>query len=189
MAEPNPTRHRAVQVLRRSRAQTLDAIDRLPRAMLTRPGLGGGEWSPKDLLGHLASWEEFALDAIAAWDAGERAPIDALWRSVSTTRINSQNVERKAPWPVSRVRRESERTLAELIAAIEGMTDARWNGPVTARGRKPLGIRLGGILGGPKGLYRHDEAHLPTLLGYLDDAERDGLVRPARPGRSATRAR
>jgi hypothetical protein len=188
VAEPNPTRRRAVQLLRRSRAQTLELVDRLPRRMRTRPGLGGGEWSPKDLLGHLTSWEEFALDALAAWDAGESAPIDALWRSVSTSRINRQNVERKAPWPLSKVRRESERTFAELIAAVEGMSDGRWNGPVTARGRKPLGVRLGGILGGPKGLFRHDEAHHPSLLGYLDEAERAGAVRPAPRGRSATRA-
>jgi hypothetical protein len=119
---------------------------------------------------------------------GEGAPIDALWRSVSTSRINRQNVERKAPWPMSKVRRESERTLAELIAAIEAMTDARWNGTVTTRGRKPLGARLGAILGGPTGPYRHDDAHLPTLLGYLDEAERGAEVRPARRGRSATPA-
>ncbi len=172
MSGPNLTRHRAVQILEDARAQTLDLVDRLPKAALTRTGIGGGEWSPKDLLGHLTSWEEFALDALAAWDAGEGAPIDALWRTVSTTRINRQNVERKAAWSVSKVRRESERTLAELVAAIEGLSDTRWGSPVTERGRKPLAIRLGGILGGPTGPFRHDEAHHPTLRAFVEQLTR-----------------
>lgn len=169
MAGPAPpTRRRAILILREGRGRTLELVERLPRPVLTRPGLGGGEWSPKDLLGHLASWEEFALDALAAWDAGEPAPIDALWRSVSTTRINRQNVEAKAAWSYTRVRRESDRTFDELIAAIERTTDARWSSLVTSRGRKPLAARLGGILGGPGGLFRHDQAHHPTLVGYVE---------------------
>jgi hypothetical protein len=155
-------------ILREGRARTLDLIEQLPRRALTTPGLGGGEWSPKDLLGHLASWEEFALDALAAWDAGEPAPLDDLWRTVSTSRINRQNVERKAPWSTAKVRRESERTFSELLGAIEAMSDARWRGLVTPRGRKPLVVRLGGILGGPRGLFRHDESHHPSLVGFLE---------------------
>ena len=165
---PIPTRRRAVQILDGARARTLDLIDRLPRTAVTTAGLGGGEWSPKDLLGHLTSWEEFALDALAAWDRGERAPVDALWRSVSMSEINRQNVEHKGAWSVSKVRRESERTIGELVTAIEVMSDARWLAPVTARGRKPLAVRLGGILGAPGGLFRHDQSHHPTLRVFVE---------------------
>ena len=161
-----PTRRRAIRILEEGRSRTLDLIEALPRAALVRPGLDGGEWSPKDLLGHLTSWEEFALDALAAWDAMARAPIDELWRSVSTTRINRQNVVRKAAWSVSKVRRESDRTFAELIAAIEELSDARWRAPVTERGRKSLAVRLGGILGGPAGYFRHEGTHHASLRSF-----------------------
>jgi hypothetical protein len=168
-AEPAfPTRRGAIRILEQGRARTLDLLERLPRSALTTPGIGGGEWSPKDLLGHLASWEEYALDALAAWDRGERAPIDDLQFSISTSRINRQNVERKAPWPLARIRREGAARHAELIAAIGSMTDARWRGPVTERGRKPLAVRLGGIVGGPAGPFRHEEAHHPSLLAFAD---------------------
>jgi hypothetical protein len=168
MAEqPVPSRREAVRLLERQRSETLALVDRLPRKALTTPGLGGGEWSPKDLLGHLASWEEYALDALDAWDRGERAPIDALAWSVSTARINRQNVERKAAWSLSKVRRESERTFAELVAAIEAMPDARWRGPATPRGRKALALRLGGILGG-RGPFLHDESHLASLRAFVE---------------------
>jgi hypothetical protein len=183
-----PTRREAVGILRDGRTRTLDLLGRLPSPAWTTPGLGGGEWSPKDLLGHLASWEEFALDALHAWEAGAAAPIDALWRSVSTSRINRQNVERKAPWSVAKVRREADRTLAELVAAIEGTSEARWRGPVTLRGRKPLAVRLGGILGGPRGLFRHDEAHLPSLRAFVEERAPERLSRGGPRGRSATRA-
>jgi hypothetical protein len=158
-----PSRRRAIRILEEGRARTLELIDALPRPARTTSGLGGGAWSPKDLLGHLASWEEYALDALAAWERGQRAPIDELGFSVSTGRINARNVELKAAWSWARVVRGSERTHAELLAAIEGLTDARWRRPATGRGRRPLGLRLGGILGGPRGPFRHDEAHHRSL--------------------------
>jgi hypothetical protein len=163
-----PSRRAALRMLRESRERTLDLLKQVPRGGFTRPGLGGGEWSPKDLVGHLSSWEEYALDALAAWERGERAPIDDLQFTVSTSSINRQNVDRKASWSVARVRRESERTHAELLQAIEHLTDARWRKPATARGRKPCGLRIGGILGGPAGPFRHDEAHHPSILVFVE---------------------
>jgi hypothetical protein len=169
---PVPTRAEAIRILERGRSETLALLEQLPRRALTIIGLGGGEWSPKDLLGHLASWEEFALDALAAWDRDEAAPVDGLWRTVSTTAINRQNVERKAPWPFAKVRREAGRTHAELLETIRAMGDARWRGTVTSRGRKPLATRLGAILSGPGGGFRHDESHLPTLRAFARDHQR-----------------
>lgn len=174
MPEPRlPTQREALRLLERGRGKTLALIDGLPRRALTTPGLGGGEWSPKDLIGHLASWEEYALDALAAWDRGERAPIDDLQFSLSTSRINRQNVERKAAWTLAKVRRESARAHQELVAAVQGLTAARWGRPATPRGRKPLAVRLGNILGGPGGLYRHDEAHHPSLQAFVEQHHDD----------------
>ena len=168
MTEDLPTRAQAIRLLEQDRARTTELIERLPRRALMTPGLGGGEWSPKDLIGHLASWEEYALDALAAWELGERAPIDGLF-FVGTNQINRQNVERKASWSLARVRREAEGAHEELIEALQNLTDARWRKPATPRGRRPLGRRLGGILGGPAGPFRHDAAHHPSLAAFVDD--------------------
>jgi hypothetical protein len=164
-----PSRREAIRILREGRGRTLELVGRLPARAVTTPGLGGGEWSPKDVVGHLASWEEYALDALSAWDRGARAPIDELQFSVGTNRINRQNVDAKASWSLAKVLREGERTHAELVAAIDSMADARWRSPATPRGRKPLGGRIGGILGGPAGWFRHDDAHHESLVAFVDE--------------------
>jgi hypothetical protein len=162
-----PTRKQAIDLLERGRAGTKALLERVPRKHLATSGLGDGDWSPRDLIGHLASWEEFALEAVDAWAHGERAEIDQKWFTVSTSAINSGNVERKRAWPLAKVIRESAATHEELLALIRSMSDHRWRTPATSRARKPLGARIGGILGGPKGPFRHDEAHHPSIETFL----------------------
>ena len=187
--EPRHTRREALAILEEGRARIDELVDRLPRTAVTTVGLGGGSWSPKDLLGHLASWEVFALDALAAWDRGERAPLDDLRFTLSTSALNDQAVQRKAGWSVPKTRRDADRTREELVQAIRSISDARWREPVTPRGRKPLGAQLGAILAGSGGApFAHDASHRRSLASFV--AARVGVegaaVRP--PGRSATRA-
>jgi len=135
---------------------------------MTTPGVGGGTWSPKDLLGHLESWEEYALDALAAWARGERAPIDDLQFTLSTSQLNDQAVQRKASWSFPRIRRDADRSHEELLVAIRSMAEARWRAPTTPRGRKPLGTRLGAILQGAGGApFAHDAAHVKSLASFV----------------------
>ncbi len=176
-----PTRREAVRILEEGRARIVELLDALPRAAWTTPGVGGGAWSPKDLIGHLASWEEYALDALAAWERDERAPIDELQYTLSTSRLNDQNVARKAAWSLPRVRRGAERTHEELLEAIRTMSDARWNAPATSRGRKPLGARLGSLLVG-RGPFGHDAAHLRSLQTFVDRQNGAGPIRGRRAG-------
>src|SRR5262249_35081783 len=68
------TRNRAIEILDREHAQVLELVERLPAATRTVTGIGGGEWSAKDLLGHLETWEELALDAVEHWERELPAP-------------------------------------------------------------------------------------------------------------------
>ena len=70
------TREEAIDTLERGHREVRRLIKRIPPHWMARPGVGDGGWTPKDLLGHLCSWEEKVLEAMAAWEAGERAPID-----------------------------------------------------------------------------------------------------------------
>jgi hypothetical protein len=158
-----------MRVLEEGRARIDELLDRLPKAAMTTHGVGGGTWSPKDLIGHLASWQEYALDALAAWERGERAPIDDLQFTLSTSALNDQAVRRKTGWSLAKVRRDAERMHDELLAAIRSMPDARWRSPATPRGRKPLGTRLGAILQGSGGArFAHDAAHVKSLRSFVE---------------------
>jgi hypothetical protein len=159
-------RREAIRLLRSDRRQ----VERLlapmsPRALAT-PGLGGGTWSPKDLVGHLESWEEHALAAMDAWSRGEPAPIDRALRQRGTPRVNAEEVERKAARSLAKTLSSASGTHEMLLDALRRISDEAWAAPPTARIRVPLGARVGGILAGTTEPFRHDEAHLADLRGF-----------------------
>jgi DinB superfamily len=172
MAQSVPARAEAIKILERDRRTTLELIRRLPARALTTRGLGGGDWSPKDLIGHLESWEQHALDALDAWARGEPAPSAVALRSVGLNALNRAEVERKSRWSATRSLRSATDTHERLVAAIRSLPDDRWLAPPTRRARRPLGASIGGILGGPSGPFRHDAAHHPDLQEYVSISAR-----------------
>jgi hypothetical protein len=167
MPDDLPSRRRAIRLLEADRRAVLDLIEPLPRRALGVPGLGGGDWSLVDLLGHLESWEEHALGALEAWERGEPAPIDRALRSAGLNGVNLAEVKRKADRTPQRALASASATHERLIRAIGALTEVRWQAPATGRARKPLGRKLGGILGGPAGYFRHDAAHLSDLRAFV----------------------
>jgi hypothetical protein len=166
--DKGPTRKAAIRLLQQGHDEVGQLLDRLPKRAFITGGLGGGEWSPKDLVGHLESWEEYSLEALDAWEAGHGPEIDKVFRSESTATVNRQAVERKASRSGPEMRRHAEATHRTLIVRLEAMTDQRWRKPGTRRGRKSVGERLGGLLGGPAGPFRHAEAHLKDLEAFVE---------------------
>jgi DinB superfamily len=172
------SRREAIRLIEAGHARIEELLERVPARARTHPGVGGGTWSPKDLVGHLASWEERACEALDAWDRGEPAPIDRLLRSRSLSSLNAGWVEEKGPWTWARTRGHAAEAHTRLLDAIREMPDDRWQAPATPRGRKPLGGRLGSILGGPAGPFRHADAHVESLMVVVGPARgRRGLDR------------
>lgn len=147
----------------------LALMDRLPPRALVRHGLGGGAWSPKDLIGHLESWEEHALAAIDAWGRDEPAPIDRALREQGLTRVNLAEVDRKARRSATKALASAAATHERLLGVIRDMPAARWNAPATSRGRAPLGRRVGQILVGTRDPFAHDSAHLKSLAEFVEE--------------------
>ncbi len=157
----------ALRILTEGHREVAGLVDRLSPADAIAPGLGGGTWSPKDLLGHLTSWEEYALAAIGAWADGVTAPIDQALRIDGLTAINRKAVAMRAERPLERIRTESGEVHRELIRVLGALSDETWDEPPTRRARRPLAEKVGAILGGPGGWYRHAEAHLPSLRAFV----------------------
>ena len=154
-------------LLTERRAEVLELIGRLPARALTRPGLGGGDWSPKDLMGHLESWEEHALAALDAWRRDAPAPIDRALRTEGLTAVNRAEVRRKSRRSANAILASAAATHERLVAAIGALPDRAWQAPATSRGRVSLGHRLGQILVGTRDPFAHDAAHLKDLRTFV----------------------
>jgi hypothetical protein len=170
------TRQEAIETLERGHASIRRLMKEIPPHWVARPGVGVGAWTPKDLLGHLCLWEEKVLEALAAWDAGERAPIDREIYVSSIAAINAAGVRARSRHTLARVLRDWDNVHGELLRAIRTMPDARWERPATSRGRKSIGHRIGQLLVGP-GPFEHADAHVKDLQAFvaaIPEAERSG---------------
>jgi hypothetical protein len=166
MTAPTPTREEAIRIVRMDRIRTRELLARVPTRALKTSGLGGGDWSPKDLVGHLESWEQHALDALAAWSRGAVAPSDHALRTVGLDAFNLAEVMRKAGWSVAQSVDSADATHRRLVVALRSISDDAWSAPPTRRATRSLGTHLGVILGGPAGPFRHDPAHHPDLEAF-----------------------
>jgi hypothetical protein len=151
-------------------------IDRLlqglPAEDLIRPAtIGGGDWSAKDLIGHVATWEEAAIDAVADIRRGEVPKIEQYFREgeAGVHRFNAETVPAKAELPLSEVRDRAAGAHETLIGQIRAMADDEWTArvPYDSERRRTLAGLLGSITGAPKRPFGHAFAHIPDLGAYV----------------------
>lgn len=152
---------------RDDRERTSALLERLALEAFTIRGLGGGEWSPTDLIGHLESWEEHALGALDAWERGEAPRIGEQLASIGTDELNRREVERKADRSLEETRTSAAETHARLLERFEALSDARWNEPPLRGEEHTVGGRLGSILGGQLGGFRHDPDHWADMKAFV----------------------
>jgi hypothetical protein len=166
MTDDGADRRQAIDEVRADRARTLALLDEVAPEAFDATGLGGGEWSPKDLVGHLESWEQHALDAIAAWERGASAPIGVALDTLGTDEVNRREVERKGAAPAEEIRSSAATTHLALVEAMERATEEWWYASPDEDLERSHGQRIGGILGGERGLFRHDPDHWADLESF-----------------------
>jgi hypothetical protein len=161
------TKAEAMKILRDADRSINALLERLPQRALTKVGIGDGEWSPKELIAHMAFWEVNALEALDAWERGDRAPIDVGLRTKGLNAVNQEGLERMSKGSSTQVRARAADVHDRLVGRIRSMPTRRWNAPPTPRSRRALGLRIGSILGGPGGPFMHANAHLGDLEAFV----------------------
>jgi Mycothiol maleylpyruvate isomerase N-terminal domain len=166
---PTPSKTEAIAILEREHRSVGDLMARVGPDDFTRPAtIGGGDWSAKDLMGHLTSWEEHAIRALEAWAAGEPSPVQRALRIDGLNAVNASSVAEGRTRSADTVRERFVNVHRRLLAEIRTLADADWERPPTPRSRRSLAHVLGGIVGGPAGPFAHASAHLPDLWAFVD---------------------
>jgi hypothetical protein len=165
------TPEEAVAAIDEGHREVLDRLAGIPLDQLEEPAtIGGGEWSAKDLVGHLTTWEEIALATLDEWRAGERPRITATFAARGTDRLNADEVARKSGQPVSELLRRFDEVHDELCAALRGISPEEWlrlaPHATSDDEDESLASVLGGVLGSEAGPFRHFAAHERDLLDF-----------------------
>ena len=140
------------------------------RAFEKAATIGGGDWSAKDLLGHIATWEAIALAALGEWREGMRPWIeDVFAKDGGVDELNEKSVTEKRDLSAEAVRSDSERIHWRLLEEIGRLSDEAWNAkaPYETAHRQRLGELLGSITGAPKRPFGHAFAHVADLEAYV----------------------
>jgi len=162
------TREEALATLEDGQAQVEVLAAQLSDEEAARPAtMGGGDWSAKDLMGHIARWNEIAIEALGSWREGERPGIEDVWGD-GVDKLNAENYERSKADSPEQARSRLRRSHDALVGAIRDMDNAEWHSkaPYQTERRSWLGMMLGSITGAPKRAYGHAFAHLPALEKY-----------------------
>lgn len=174
----DPTRVEALQTLLDGQARIDELVDRLSDEDLTRPAtIGDGDWSAKDLIGHLATWEELALRSMKQFQKGQMPWVESPegpFSAPATGKIdafNAKAVSEKRAQTLEVVRRSAANIHHELIGHIAATSDAEWGSKAfyetPNRRRRKLCTLLGSILAAPQQPFGHAFAHVPDLDIYV----------------------
>ena len=159
----------ASSVLERGHLRIRELIAGLPAEHLRTTGIGGGEWSPKDLVGHLALWHEIAVRTIGEQRRGQRPWVVDVFGAPGPG-PNDEELAKRAGWSPGHARAVYDRSFAQVLAAIEGLSDDEWSSPVDGWAMEPadLGGLLGVVLGKDELPFGHAFAHIPDLETFVE---------------------
>lgn len=173
-----PTRSEALATLREGQSVVDGLLQGLSEADVNRPAtIGGGDWSAKDLIGHIASWEGLALRSLQEWQRREvpwaESPEGPL-SAPATGKVDAFNalaVAEQGGLSLETVRTAARDTHGELIAAIEALTDQEWTAVAFYQTpndrRRRLVTLLGTITAAPQRPFGHAFAHVPDLEAFV----------------------
>ncbi|MFQ5855140.1 MAG: DinB family protein [Anaerolineae bacterium] len=108
-------------------AQLLGSLEGLTDEQLITPGMTG-TWSGKDVMSHIARWEETTTAAIEHHLRGERLPGD--YRNYEAW--NARWAEEDRDVPLNEVKRRFEESHQRLMDVLDSLSPEQWNRYVQA---------------------------------------------------------
>lgn len=117
-------REQLVRELEESRDELRASFRGLPDEAMARPGVAE-EWSVKDVLSHVTSWEELALPDLARLARGDVATLASVdLYSTSYDDANMIFMALRRHLPLDQVLRELDATHEDFMAAVARLPDS-----------------------------------------------------------------
>lgn len=131
-----------------------DAIAGLTDEQLTTPGVTG-HWSVRDLMAHVAAWEEEALHALPIIVDGGRLPKYASQGGIDAFNARNQEAQRDSSLEV--LRHDMAATHQRLLAYVQRAPESAY----AAEGRWLKRLRLDA--------YGHWQQHTEQILSWREE--------------------
>lgn len=148
------TREQVLEAIQREHARFLDAIDGVAPQDITSEKVVG-EWTIKDMLGHIAMWMGVAIKFIEEYKLDEMPKSLGLKDDAAVEAFNARGWEARHELPLGHVRDEFDAAYRKLIAAVEKLDDTELNAPLRAPWEK--GVTLERLIA--INSYAHDPEH------------------------------
>jgi len=113
-------RRQALAHMSRSRAATLALLARLPEEAVLRPRTQGA-WSVRDVLAHIAAWEEEGTRRLELIARGRGDRIRFYDTMAEVDRFNARAVAAARRTPLPALLRRLDRARARLVRALRGL--------------------------------------------------------------------
>ena len=169
---PMPNPDEALETVARGHRELHSLLAGISVEELEEPAtIGGGEWSAKDLVGHLTSWEEIALTSVEEWRRGERPAIEDTFAQAGGDALNADEVARKSVVPAPELLGQFDEVHERLQAILRSITADEWAQPASYAApdaEATLGSLLGRILGSESGPFQHFFAHQRDLRAFSE---------------------
>jgi len=107
-------------MLDESRRELASAIQGLPEDKMSVPL--AGDWSAKDIMGHIASWDEFTASDLRRIGRG-RLPCLAAFREPEVDSWNAFLIRPRKLFPLPQIRAEFEEARGEMVAALKDLPE------------------------------------------------------------------
>jgi hypothetical protein len=153
--------------VRREYTALEQTIGQLSEAQMTAPI--DGSWSSKDILAHIAAWQQILLGLhIGGRPFDQAAPgIAANYQTDDVDTINEALYQRDRERPLAETLDAFRRTHQQTLATIEGMSEADLFRPYTPPGRDPSdgGQLINWIASDTYEHYMEHRATIQALIG------------------------
>ena len=128
-------KHQLIQKLEQAWTALQESYAELSDAQFMEPGIMG-EWSVKDILAHVTTWEEEALKYLPLILAGGRPPRYIQFGGIDA--FNAQMAEQKRQMALTEVLRQLEETHRRLLDYLHSVPEAHFTRETRFRHRLRL---------------------------------------------------